>query len=684
MAYNVRYTDELNKGFITVVDGTINQDTSLLIPGRGEPSYGQSIAENFLHLLENFANATAPASPVEGQLWYNNTQGVNALKIYDGTSWIDAGGLKKSTDEPLASISNPGDLWVDIDNQQLFLFTGSNWVLVGPEFSDGLITGASPKKIIGIDNIEHTVLQIDVNDNPTAIISTEEFTPKAKILGFDVIKPGINLSIADISGAGNPKFIGTSETAESLVVNGTQVDASNFLRGDTTSTTNYQIKVKNNSGIQIGTGGQLNLGVEGEAGIIQHNTSGSNIDIRVRQGNTTKTVIRVDSNTNVGINNLAPDEDLDVIGNVQIASKPDDASTGVLYVDSTIQSTAFNEGSVIVKGGVGIALNLNVGGSAKIEGTLTATDILPDSTAIRNIGGNLQRFDQVYANTFVGNLQGNVSGTVSGRAGSADRLASVTTFQLAGDVSAQSFAFDGQTGGSTKTFNTVISNSIISTKTQLNEGSNGDEILINKTQGDNQGLYRISKQNFLKSIPLVPPGVIVPYGGLLPPTGWLLCNGSILLKSEFNALWQAIGHNFLDPALLDDNGVGTFALPDMRGRFPLGLDNMGGNDANRVTSTAAEAVGNSLGSEAVTIGLDNLPEHEHDLRGESGSQYYVTRDISGVPIDEDAIQYDAPTGALAGQALPSSGGVKTTGSLGQPLDVMNPFLAVNYIIYTGR
>ena len=684
MAYTVRYTDELNKGFITVIDGTINSDTSLQIPGRGEPSYGQAFAENFLHLLENFANTTAPANPVEGQLWYNNTNGVNSLKIYDGTSWIDAGGLKKSNDEPLASISNPGDLWVDIDNQQLYLFTGSNWVLVGPEFSDGLVTGATPRKVIGIDNIEHTVLQIDVNDSPTAIVSTEDFTPKSKILGFDNIKPGINLSTSNIAGEGIAKFIGTSEKAESLVVNGTQVDASNFLRGDTTSTTNFSLKVKNNSGVQIGTGGQLNLGVEGEAGIIQHNTAGSNIDIRVRDGNTTKTVIRIDSTTKVGINNLAPDEDLDIIGNVQIASKADDASTGVLYVDSTIQSTAFNEGSVIIKGGVGIARNLNIGGDASIGGSLTTTDILPDSTSVRNIGANLQRYDQVYANTFIGNVQGNVSGTVSGRAGSADRLASVTTFQLTGDVTAQSFGFDGQTGGSTKTFNTVISNSIISTKTQINEAVNGDEILINKTSGEAQGLYRISKQNFLKSIPLVPAGVITPYGGLLPPTGWLLCDGSILLKSEFNKLWQAIGHNFLDPALLADNGVGTFALPDMRGRFPLGLDNMGGVSANRVTSTAADAVGNSLGSENVTIGLDNLPEHEHDLRGESGAQYYVTRDISGVPIDADAIQYDAPTGALAGQALPSSGGIKTTGTLGEPMDVMNPYLAINYIIYTGN
>jgi microcystin-dependent protein len=684
MAYEVRYTDSQNKGVIRVEDNTINQDTSLQLPGRFSTAYGQAVSENFLHILENFANSSAPNSPVEGQLWYDNTDGINSLKVYDGTSWLDAGGLKKSSSEPSASLSNPGDLWVDVDNQQLYLFTGSNWVLVGPEFSDGLVTGAAAKKIIGTDNIEYTVLEIDILDQPTAIISTATFTPKSKISGFDTISPGINLSTANIAGSGAPKFIGTSEQAEGLVVSGVTVGAENFLRGDTTSTTVGQIKVKNNSGVQIGTGGQLNLGVEGEAGVIQHNTSGSNIDFRVRDGNTTKTVIRIDSTTNVGINNLAPDEDLDVIGNIQVSSKTGDALSGRIKVESVVGSTVFGEGSIVTKGGVGIAENLNVGGSGSFIGNLETTSITPAANVVHNIGSNTLRYDQVYANTFIGNVQGNVSGTVSGRAGSADRLGSSTTFQMTGDVSAQSFAFDGQTGGSVKTFTTVISNAIISNKDQMNDVFNGDELLINKTQGDNQGLYRVSKQNFLKSIPLVPAGVISPYGGSEAPQGWLLCDGSILLKSQYNILWQAIGHNFLDPALLADNGVGTFALPDMRGRFPLGLDNMNDNPANRVTSSAADGIGNSLGAESVTITLENLPEHEHDLRGESGAQYYIIRDISGEPADDDAIQYDAPTGTLAGQALPSSGGVKTVGSLGVPLDVMNPYLALNYIIYTGQ
>jgi microcystin-dependent protein len=133
---------------------------------------------------------------------------------------------------------------------------------------------------------------------------------------------------------------------------------------------------------------------------------------------------------------------------------------------------------------------------------------------------------------------------------------------------------------------------------------------------------------------------------------------------------------------LDDNGVNTFALPDMRGRLPLGLDNMGGAAANRVTGAGATAVGNNSGSEDVNIGVDNLPEHEHDMEGES-AQYYAVNQIAGA-LESDAIPLNLEPGGGGYAGYPSSGGIKTTADLGQALNVMNPYLALNYIIYTGQ
>ena len=87
MPYQIEYTDSINKGSIIVEDATLNTETSITLPGRNVTSYGQAVSENFLHLLENFASANAPARPVEGQLWYDTSDGVNQLKLYDGTTW---------------------------------------------------------------------------------------------------------------------------------------------------------------------------------------------------------------------------------------------------------------------------------------------------------------------------------------------------------------------------------------------------------------------------------------------------------------------------------------------------------------------------------------------------------------------------------------------------------------------
>jgi microcystin-dependent protein len=685
MSYTISYTDSVNKGTITVEDGTLNQDTSLQIPGRNSTSYGTAIGENFLHLLENFASANAPARPVEGQLWYDNTDGVDQLKIYDGTNWVASGGLKKASSEPAVANSNAGDLWVNTEAQQLYLFTGSGWVLVGPEFSDGLLTGTQASSIVGTDDLTYNVLSIKIQDQIIAIIAKQAFIPKVAIPGFRTgLSAGFNLSDTPLVGSEAVKYFGTAEKAEALVIGDTTIPANNFLRGDLASTTTEQLTIQNNNGIKIGTEGQLSFNVDSNnSGVIQQNREGSTIDIKLISGSDNPTVIRVDSEGFVGINNVAPEDELDVKGDVRINTREGFPDSGVLRVDSTKNATAENTGSIQTLGGISVSQNAYIAGAAQIEGIITSgSNIVPKENSLYNVGSLTAQWDNVYANTFIGNLQGNVSGTVSGRAGSADRLASATTFAVSGDVTNNSFEFDGQTGGTSKTFNIQIANSFISNKDVIYDAGNADELLLNVTSGTT-GVYRITKRNFLKTIPLLPAGVLMPYGAGNAPSGWLLCDGTVVRKSDYTELWNAIGHNFLDASLLDDAGVNTFALPDMRGRMPLGLDNIGGSPANRVTNAAADAIGGNLGSETKQIDVINLPEHEHDMEGDSGTQYYATRVGEGQPADDAAITLTVEPGLGGTQGLASSGGIKTTNTLGQGLDVMNPYLALNYIIYTG-
>jgi len=151
MPYTINFTDVTNKGSVTVEDNEINVSTSLSLVGRNTTSYGVEFNQNFLKILENFANASSPSNPVEGQLWYDTTVGSEQLRVYDGTNWVASGGLKKATNQPEAASSTTGDLWVDTDNQQLYLYTGSGWTLIGPEYAGGLSTGVSPVTILAQD-----------------------------------------------------------------------------------------------------------------------------------------------------------------------------------------------------------------------------------------------------------------------------------------------------------------------------------------------------------------------------------------------------------------------------------------------------------------------------------------------------------------------------------------------------
>ena len=678
MAYLINYSDS-NKGTISIEDSTINQTTSLDIPGRNTTSYGSVIAESFLKLLENFSNTAAPRNPIQGQLWYDTSTGVNSLKLYDGTSWVNAGGLKKGNNAPAVASSLTGDLWADTDNNQLYIFTGSAWTLVGPEYSDGLLTGAKPLTVTGKDEVNYTVLQIEVQGNPIAIYSTRSFSPKSTIVGFSIIQPGLNLSSANIAGAGIGKYYGTAEKAENLVVSANElpVAASKFLRSDVSSTTNEQLIISNDKGLRIGVTNTIDIAVSNGTGQMVNQTQGAPLDFKIKNDDgIQKNVLRIDSTEKVGINTITPAEALDVAGSIQASNN--------LIVQGTTDSTSIGTGSVKISGGVGIAKKLWVGNAVNIAGTTTSASFEPSATQTFNLGSSEKRWQTVHAVQFRGDIVGNVTGTVTGGAANANKLTTASTFQLSGDVSSNQITFDGSTGGTTKVFTTAISNTFIANKTLATAPRQDDEVIINRVSGDSTGVFKISQSALVSSVPVIPIGTIVPFGGVNLPAGWL---------------YNAIQFQFKDQSQV---ASGFFGLPDFRGRFPLGADNMGGTSANRVTDVNADTVGLASGVESRAIDVKNLPEHEHDLRSPKGAQFYVILDDSGTPQDADTIIYDAPTGNQAGQARTSSGGLlnrrnitynQNTGleqfetfdisELGTPFNVLNPFLTVKYIIYSG-
>ena len=199
MSYIVNFTDKENKTPITVFDNTSSTDTSITFPGRNVAGYGQIIAENFLHIVENFANTTPPKNPVEGQLWYDTESGV--LQLFDNVSWKAASNIQKGPVEPPTEEAKVGELWVDTTNQQLRIFTGSRWILVGPSesFRDGQRYGPSVEQVDDTDGLSRTLLIFYIADLPVIIFSKDSFIPKSTITGFTSIRSGININSPDPS-----------------------------------------------------------------------------------------------------------------------------------------------------------------------------------------------------------------------------------------------------------------------------------------------------------------------------------------------------------------------------------------------------------------------------------------------------------------------------------------------------
>ena len=63
-------------------------------------------------------------------------------------------------------------------------------------------------------------------------------------------------------------------------------------------------------------------------------------------------------------------------------------------------------------------------------------------------------------------------------------------------------------------------------------------------------------------------GEIRMFAGNFAPAGWMFCEGQLLPISEYETLFNLIGTTY------GGDGQSTFALPDLRGRIPLGSGTM--------------------------------------------------------------------------------------------------------------
>ncbi|MDN4613102.1 tail fiber protein [Leifsonia sp. F6_8S_P_1B] len=151
------------------------------------------------------------------------------------------------------------------------------------------------------------------------------------------------------------------------------------------------------------------------------------------------------------------------------------------------------------------------------------------------------------------------------------------------------------------------------------------------------------------------------FGGNFAPAGWAFCWGQSMSIQQNSTLFSLLGVNY------GGDGVNTFNLPDLRGRFPLGW---GTNPQTQV----AYPIGGAVGQEAVTLTTAQLPMHGHTVQAGGAS---TTASAAGAypaawadnPYSTDQT---APAAMSPAEVLPTGGS--------QPHENRQPYLGLSFII----
>jgi len=144
MAYTITKTN--GDTLVTVPETELNTDYGITLVGRNYAGYGIYLNDNFVSLMENFANPVAPAIPLEGQLWWNSTE--NTLQIWQGSTWKKIGHVTASGTIPSSLGRSVGDQWWDTTNQQLKVWAGETVTTSTAQFT-------TTQYIIGITNTDN-------------------------------------------------------------------------------------------------------------------------------------------------------------------------------------------------------------------------------------------------------------------------------------------------------------------------------------------------------------------------------------------------------------------------------------------------------------------------------------------------------------------------------------------------
>lgn len=336
MSYQLNKTD--GTLLTDLIDGQIDTNsTNLVLVGRNYSGYGEFFNENFIKLLENFANTAAPSNPITGQLWWDTND--QRLKVYDGTAWKASGG-------PFVQNTRPqmvaGDLWIDNLRNQLYAFDGTDLMLVGPQYTEQQgESGFRIGSILDEQSRSRTVAYLYIGGQLVGVFSNLDFTPifSQRISGLvtasnpnGTIFTGFNVIDKD-----NFRYRGIAESANALVTAGGQIrTADSFLPSNANGITTGTLTIQNSGGLTVGLSQNHVQKVVGPRYFFENQLTDHDISLRVRSsafGALTVDGVYIDASTaRVGIFNIdrLPQYTLDVEGDLRV--------TGNLLVEGATTS----------------------------------------------------------------------------------------------------------------------------------------------------------------------------------------------------------------------------------------------------------------------------------------------------------------------------------------------------------
>jgi len=446
MAYTINLTD--GAVFATIADGTINSSSSMTLVGKNYAGYGEFLDENFIHLLENGSNTTAPSAPLTGQLWWDKTN--NLLKVYNGIIFKTISAATASSTQPTSNVT--GDLWYDTTNQQLKVYTGSSFIVVGPAYTSSEGTaGAIPGTVNDSSGNPHFITSLFVNNQQIAIVSVDSaFTPAAPTnTNFPTIYPGITVTksasstlAGNVTNGGNLTL--SAGGATTVVVTSTganiagyltgtgNITGGNLLSGGTAIVTGSIIGGNLGTGGTVTATGNITGGNIITAGSFQTASisSSGNIDggnlrtvgLVTATGNVTGGNVisgalvqgtNISATANVQGGNLRTSGLISTTGNITSSGNVDaiyfigngSALTGIsAAVSVTKIQNGTSEANVGASGG---NINFNIGGTSNVmvvsgagitlTGLTTPSIAKSGSNAVGNIGSSSNYFNQVFA-----------------------------------------------------------------------------------------------------------------------------------------------------------------------------------------------------------------------------------------------------------------------------------------------